>query len=140
MAKRIALKDLVECDNVDLSSFAHSVSFTSQHDRVDVSGFNTTGADEFLAGKTTQEVTVDFWMGRGSSEPHQVLYPLHRDRTVFDFRWRADQTASVSATNPELRGSVQLLTYGEGANRGDAETASMTFTAADETGLVFYET
>jgi hypothetical protein len=140
MAKRIALKDYVEVDNVDLSNFARSVEFSSEHERVDASGFNSTGANEFLAGQTTQEVTVEFFGARGANESHQVLYPLHRDRTAFDFVWRADMTASVSATNPELRGSVQLLTFSEGATRGEVETWQATFTAADSTGLVYYST
>ena len=140
MSKRIALKDYVEVDGIDLSNFAHSVALTSQHNRVDVSGFNSTGSDEFLAGNTTQSITVDFWMGGDADEPQDVLYRLHRDRTIFTFKWRKDQTQPVSATNREWQGNAQLLTYGEGANRGDAETASFEFTAADETGFVLVET
>lgn len=140
MSKRVALKDLVEVDNVDLSNFARSVAYSSEHEQVDVSGFSATGADEFLAGKTTQSVTVEFFGSYGSGEVHQTLFNLHQERTVFDFAWRPDQTVGVSATNPELRGSVQLLSYGPGATRGDAETFSATFTAADSDGLWFYST
>jgi len=140
MAKRIALKDKIEVDNVDLSTFARSVSFSSEHAQVDVSGFNATGANEFLAGQTTQSVTVEFFGSYGSGEVHHTVYPLHRDRTIFTFKWRPDQTAGVSASNPELSGLVQALTYAPGATRGDAETFSVTFSAADETGLVFSDT
>jgi hypothetical protein len=140
MAKRVALKDLIEVDNVDLSNFARSVSYASEHEQVDVSGFSSTGADEFLAGKTTQSVTVEFFGSYGSGQVHHTLFNLHKNRTVFDFAWRPDMTAGVSATNPELRGSVQLLSYGPGATRGDAETFSATFSAADANGLWFYST
>lgn len=140
MAKRIALKDFIEVDNVDLSNFARSVSFSSEHAREDVSGFNATGADEFLAGRTTHEVTVEFFGSYGSGEVHQTLYPLHRDKSIFDFAWRPDQTAGVSSTNPELRGSVQALTYSPGATRGDVDAFSVTFSAADEDGLTFFYT
>lgn len=140
MSKRIALKDLIEVDNVELSNFARAVSFSSEHERVDVSGFNDYGSSEFLAGLTVQEVTVEFFGSYGSNEVHQVLYPLHRDKTIFDFAWRPDGSANVSSTNPELRGSVQALTYNPGATRGEAETFSVTFTAADSDGLAFFYT
>lgn len=140
MAKRVALFDYVECDNVDLSNFARSVEFSSEHQQVDVSGFSATGADEFLAGNTVQTVTVEFYGSYGTGEVHQTLYGLHKARTIFDFVWRPNVNAVVSATNPELRGSVQLLTYSPGATRGEADTFSATFSAADSDGLVFFAT
>lgn len=140
MAKRVALFDYVECDNVDLSNFARDVKFSSEHQQVDVSGFSATGADEFLAGNTVQSVTVEFYGSYGTGEVHQTLYGLHANRTIFDFVWRPNQNNAVSATNPELRGSVQLLTYSPGATRGEADTFSATFTAADEDGLAFFAT
>ena len=140
MAKRIALKDYIEVDNVDLSNFARAVEFTSEDERVDASGFNSAGTSEFLQGVRTQEITIEFFGSRGSNEVHQVLYPLHRDRLAFDFVWRADSSAVVSATNPELRGQALLPTYGEGATRGEVETASLTFIAADEDGFEFFAT
>ena len=77
MAKRVALKDKVVVDGVDLSSFSRAVSYSSEHNRVDVSGFNATGADEFLAGNTVQQVTVTFFGAYGASESHAVLANLH---------------------------------------------------------------
>ena len=138
MAKRIALKDNVTVDSVDLSNFARSVALTSEHARVDVSGFSATGVDEFLAGATTQSVTVEFYGSYGSGEVHQTLYPIHKDREIVEFQWRPDMTTAVGATNPELRGNVQVLTYSPGATRGDADTYSVEFTAVDEDGLQFY--
>lgn len=137
MGKRIALKDSVEVDSVDLSNLARSVTLSSEHDRVDVSGFSATGANEFLAGQTTQSVTVEFYGSYGTGEVHQTLYPIHRDREIVPFAWRPDQTSPVSATNPSLEGNVQVLTYNPAATRGDAETFSVEFTAADEAGLAY---
>lgn len=137
MAKRIALKDHVLVDAVDLSTFARSVQFSSEHERVDVSGFNPTGANEYLAGQTTQEVTVEFFGSYGTGEVHATLYPIHKDREVVAFEWRPDQTQPVSATNPQLEGNVQALTYSPGATRGEADTFEVTFSAADDAGLVF---
>ena len=140
MSKRIALKDSVEVDGVDLSNFARSVEFSSEHERVDVSGFNPTGANEFLAGQTTQGVTVEFFGSYGTGEVHATIYPIHKDREVVPFAWRPDMTTPASATNPELRGNVQALTYSPGATRGEADTYSVEFTAADAAGLVFETT
>jgi hypothetical protein len=140
MPKRVALKDSVMIDAVDLSNFSRAVTFTSEHDRVDVSGFNATGASEYLAGLTTQSVSVEFYGSYGAGEVHATLYPLHKNRTIAAFKWRPDLTTPVSATNPELRGNVQVLTYSPAATRGDADTYTVEFTAADAAGLVFETT
>ena len=139
MGKRIALKDSVEVDSVDLSNFARSVTFSSEHERVDVSGFSATGANEFLAGQTTQSVSVEFYGAYGTGETHQTLYPIHKNREIVVFQWRPDQTTAVAATNPELRGNVQILTYSPGATRGEADAFSVEFTAVDEDGLQFFD-
>jgi hypothetical protein len=138
MSKRIALKDSVTVDSVDLSNFARDVRLSSEHERVDVSGFNATGSNEFLAGQTTQSVTVEFYGAYGTGETHDTLYPIHQNRDVVAFAWRPDQTTPVGVGNPELRGNVQILSYGPGATRGDADTYSVEFTAADEAGLAFF--
>jgi predicted secreted protein len=140
MGKRIALKDFIEVDGHDLSTFARSVEFSSEHEQVDVSGFNATGANEFLAGQTVQAVTVEFFGSYGSGEVHDVLYDIHRDRSIVTFKWKPDQTAAASATNPQLGGNVQVLTYSPGATRGEADAFSVTMSAADSTGLVFANT
>jgi len=137
MPKRIALKDSVEVDSVDLSNFCRSVEFSSEHERVDVSGFNSTGSSEFLAGQTTQSVTCEFYGSYGTGEVHATLYPIHAARDIVAFAWRPDQTTAVSATNPSLEGNVQILTYSPSATRGDAETFSVEFTAADPAGLAY---
>jgi hypothetical protein len=140
MGKRIALKDLIEIDGNDLSNFCRSVEFSSEHDQVDVSGFNPTGANEFLAGQTVQSVTLEMFGAYGTGETHDVLYDIHRDRSIVNFRWRPDQTQPVSATNPQLTGNVQILTYGPGATRGEPDVFSVTLSAADAAGLVFVTT
>ena len=134
MAKRIALKDQHQVDAVDLSNFARCVEFSVEHERVDVSGFNATGANEYLAGQTEQEVTVEFFGSYGATEVHATLYPIHANREVVAFEWRPDQTAAVSATNPQLEGNVQLLTYNPSATRGEEEAWEATFVAADAPG------
>ena len=137
MSKRIALSDYVEVDGVDISDFCNSVKENSANEQVDVSGFNATGADEFLSGKRTQSVDLGVF---GSSEIHAALYHIFRDRTVVTFKWRKDQNNPTSATNPELNGNVQLNTWAPGADRGQADTFTTTLTAADQAGLVWSDT
>ena len=105
-----------------------------------MSGFNATGSNEYLAGQTEQEVTVEFFGSYGATEVHATLYPIHRDREVVAFEWRPDQTAAVSATNPQLEGNVQLLTYNPSATRGEEEAWEATFVAADAAGLAYITT
>jgi hypothetical protein len=138
MPKRIALNDSVEVDSVDLSNFARTVRFASEHSREDVSGFSPTGANEYLPGPTDQSVTVEFFGSYGTGEVHATLYPIHKDREIVEFKWRPDMNTAVAATNPELRGNVQLYTYGPGGTRGDVDTFEATFNAADEDGLQFF--
>jgi hypothetical protein len=141
MAKRIALTDYIEVDGVDLSNFCRSIEFTSEDEQVDASGFNADGASEFLAGTRVRQVTCEFIMGRSAMEPHQVLFPLHDNKSSFDFVWRAETSVGVSASNEELRGTVILPSYGEGATRGELEVRSVTFVASAATDpLTFYST
>jgi hypothetical protein len=137
MPKRIALRDHVMVDSVDLSNFARAVSLSSEHERVDVSGFNPTGANEYLAGQTEQSVTVEFYDSYGAGEVHATLYPIHQNREIVPFQWRPDQTQPVSATNPQLQGNVQMLTFSPGVTRGEAETFEAEFVAGDAAGLTY---
>jgi hypothetical protein len=140
MPKRIALKDSVLVDAVDLSNLARDVKSTSEHSREDVSGFSATGRNEYLAGPTEQSVDVEFYGSYGTGEVHETIYPIHKDREIVAFAWRTDQTSPASATNPELRGNVQVYTYNPGATRGDVDTFTVTFNAADENGLEWFTT
>lgn len=139
MSKRVALKDSVEVDSVDLSNFARSARFSSEHEQVDVSGFSATGANEYLAGPTTQSLTFEFFGSYGTGEVHATLYPIHKDREVVPVAWRPDQTTPASSTNPEVRGNAMLYAYGPGGTRGDVDTFEATFIPADEAGFVFFE-
>lgn len=138
--KRIALKDSIKVNSVDLSVMARSVRFSSEHEMVDVSGFSTSGVNEHLSGGTEQSVTVEFYGSYGTSEVHATLYPIHQNRTTVPFVWRPDGSAVVGVNNPELRGNVQLLSYGPGAERGSVDTFEATFTTSDPAGLAFFTT
>ena len=139
MPKRVALKDKLTVNSVDLSNFARSVRYSSESEQIDVSGFNAAGSNEYLAGPMTQTLTVEFYGAYGTAETHQTLYPIHQNRTVVAIAWRPD-SAAVGVANPELRGNAQLLSYGPGAERGSADTFEATFTQADAAGFAFFTT
>lgn len=135
--KRIVLHDFVEVDAVDVSYWAKAVELGSEHERVEVGGFTESGADEYLAGRTEQQVTVTFNM---SPDLHAILWPIHKNREIVTFKWREDQRIPVSADNQQLEGNVQLLSYPRGAARGEVEEAAMLFTAVGEAGLDYHTT
>lgn len=137
MPKRVPLHDKITVDSVDLSNFARSVRSASEHERIDVSGFSATGTNEYLAGPTTQELTVEFYGSYGAGEVHATLEPIHRNRETVVVEWRPDMNAAVSATNPQLTGNVQLFQYGPGGTRGDVDTFEVTFVAVDSAGLTW---
>lgn len=139
MPKGTALKDSVEVDSVDLSNLARAVTPLSEHSREDVSGFSATGFNEYIAGTTEQSVEVEFYGTFGTGEVHATLWPIHRDREIVEFKWRPDQTAAVSATNPELRGNVQVYNYSPARTRGEVSTFPVTFNAADADGLQYFD-
>ena len=99
MAKRIALYDFVEVDGQDVSSLCRSLEFESEDQEVDVSGFNPTGASEFLQGTRVRAVTCEFYGSRGANDIHQTVFHIHDARGTCDFVWRADSNLPVSATN-----------------------------------------
>lgn len=140
MSKRIALTDYVEVDGVELSTFCRSVAYDSEHQQEDASGFNTTGLDETLDGKTVQSVTCEFFESHDSNEVHQILYRLHREKVAFDFVHRPNVNAAVSSTNPELRGVVRLPRWSEAVTRGQVATQTLTFVTDDEDGLDYFAT
>lgn len=141
MAKRIALTDHIAIDGVTFdSSSVRSVAFTSDDEQVPAGGFNASGQTEILPGQRTRSVTLEMFMDRTTGSVRQVLYPLHRDKSSFDFVWRADMNAAVSSQNPELRGTVKLPTWNEGATFGEVEVATLEFVSQSSNPLEFFET
>ena len=132
MAKEIALHDRVEIDNSDVSNFARTANFNSEHEQVDVSGFSVSGADEFLAGRTVQSFEAEMFHG---AQIHALLYPLHAGREIFPLEWQPQ--GLVESSREVLAGNAQLLTYNPNAERGSVRIITATFSAADEDGLTF---
>lgn len=132
MAKEIALHDRVEIDGTDVSNFARTANFSSEHEQVEVGGFSVSGADEFLAGRTVQSFEAEFFHG---AQIHALLYPLHSGREIFPLEWQPQ--GLVEFGREVLAGNAQLLTYNPNAERGSVRVITATFSAADANGLTF---
>ena len=137
LGKRIALTDYVGIDGTDLSNDCREIGWTNEHNRVDVSGFNPTGSDEFLAGSTDGSITATFYV---TSAVRNVIYHLHKNRDIFPIVWREHGESVVSDDDPEVHGNVQALQWSPQATRGDVQTVTVTFTAADSSGLYYVAT
>jgi hypothetical protein len=133
--------DYIEIDNVTFNdSEVRSVDYSSEKEQIPAGGFNTEGVDTTLSGARTSTVTCEFYADNTSGAMWQVLYPLHRDDTTFDFSWRPDMNAAVSATNPELRGSVKLPTWAQTTTFGEVKIITLTFVSQASNPLEYYYT
>lgn len=138
---RFANTDIyVEVDGHDLSSWAFSVDTPSERERLDASGFNSTGAKTFLAGAKEDSVTVQFRQDFASGGPHDVLSDIYQNQSTVTLEIRPTSGA-VSSTNPALQGNVQLLSYnGLSGDLNSVSEFSVTFTPADASGIVWSST
>ena len=142
MPKRIALKDHVAVDSVDLSNFARSRG---------VHAASTSGSTS--AGSTPPAPTSTSPARPNSPSPSSSSGPTAparstrrctrstRDREVVAFAVapRPDR-GGVARPTRSCTGNVQILTYSPAATRGEADTFEVEFSAADEDGLVFVDT
>ena len=110
MAKFLLTDGYVEINGTDLSDHAHALDTPMERDRVDVSGFNSTGAKEFLAGSQDQTATITFRQDFQASKVHAVVQPLFTNSSTFGFSVRPT-SGSVSATNPRFWGTASIFTY-----------------------------
>jgi hypothetical protein len=110
VAKYVLTDGYVEINGVDLSDHAHNLDTPQEKERVDVSGFNSTGAKEFLPGSKEESATIAFRQDFASNKVHQTLEPLFRNNSTFGFSIRSS-SSSVSATNPRYWGTASLFTY-----------------------------
>ncbi len=131
MAKEIALHDEILADGEDVSNLFRTFGFSSEHSQEDVSGFSVTGNDEFLAGKTTQSLEGECFY---TEDSYALFYPLHANRTIFPLQWQPE--GLIDSGRETYYGNVQILTFNPNAERGGVRVMTMTFSAADATGIV----
>ena len=137
MAVFLLTDGYVEINGVDLSSYARNLDTPQEKDRVDVSGFNSAGTQEFLPGRKTESATIVFRQDFASAKPHQTLEPLFRNNTTFGFSIRPTSGA-VSATNPRFWGTASLFQY-NGLNGEISNVSEVTavLLPATSTGFVW---
>lgn len=128
--KDIALTDEIHIDGHDVSDAFRSFGLSDVMEQVDVSGFNATGSDEFLAGKRTQSFTGEAFY---TEELYGILWTLHNNRTTFTVAWKPDGLADP--TRESFSGTCQLLEFSPEATRGDVRTMQLTFPAATSAGI-----
>lgn len=130
----------IEIDGHDVSNHFVNVATPSTRERVDVSGFNPTGAKEFLAGDREDSITGTALQDFDSGQVHDILSDLYQNQTTFRVRVRPTSSA-VSATNPEFGGMGQMLTYtGLSGDKGSRAEIPVEIIPADEDGFLWSNT
>lgn len=137
MAKYLLTDGFVSVNGVDLSDHAFSLDTPQTKEQVEVSGFSSTGAREFLPGQRDDTATVRFLSDFAASKVHATLQPLFQNGTTFLLKIRPT-SGSASATNPEFGGTAALYDYnglsGELNARGEME---VNFKPASGQGFVW---
>jgi len=140
MAKFLAQDVYIEVDGHDLSDHSFRTDTPSTRERVDVSGFNPTGAKEFLAGEKEDEIVIGMLQDFATGSVHDILVDIFQNQTTVQIRVRPT-SAAVGAENPELGGQAQLLEYnGLSAEKGARAEITATFIPADANGFTWTNT
>jgi hypothetical protein len=117
----------ITINSVDLSAHAFSIDINLEKDKIDVSGFSSTSATEYLPGKKEEEFTVQFRQDFAAAKVDATLWPLYNNGTTFPFVIKPT-SAAVSATNPSYSGNANLYEYHPlDGDLGDASETSVTF-------------
>lgn len=135
MAKSLASNWKVVVNNVDMSAFADDVQISLEKEQVDVSGFG--GTREFLPGIEDGTISIEFFFGQGSNEPHTVLYPLYSGGSTFPLYVMADRSSGTSATNQLCGGTASIFTYPPGASLNEPVKYTVDFKPAANSAFRF---
>lgn len=131
MAKFINQDITVVVNGVTLSDHAFSVDISAEREQIDVSGFNSTGAKEFLPGASDETVTIGFLQDFASASVHQTLEPLYRNSSTFVLSIKPT-SSSVSSTNPSFAGTAAMFSYtGLSGELGGRSEISAVFKSAN---------
>lgn len=119
-----------------LSDHAFNVDTPSEKEQVDVSGFSTTGAREFLPGPEDQTIEIQFLQDFASNKVHATLEPYYTSGSAFALYLVPDSDTGTSATNPIYGGSANLYSY-NGLSGALGARAEMTATFRPAPGSRF---
>jgi hypothetical protein len=101
---------VVIVNGVDLSNNAFNVDLNLTRDQVEVSGFNSAGAKEFLPGSKDEEVVVSFRQDFAAAKVDATLWPLYTNGSTFGILVRPTSSAA-SSTNPAYTATAGLYEY-----------------------------
>ncbi len=134
MAKFINRDISVTVNSVNLSTHAFSVEITGEKDQIDVSGFSSSGAREYLPGNQDDTIVVSFLQDFAAALVDATLWPLFLNNTTFPVVIKPT-SAAVSATNPTYTATCALYTYSPlNGELGSRSETQVTFKVA--TGVI----
>lgn len=110
MAKFAATDVYVLLNSQNISDWCFSVDLPDSREQIDVSGFNSSGAKEFVPGTRDQTITLGVLQDFGATQIHALLNPLYANNTTFAIEVRPT-SAARSGTNPWFGGSANLYEY-----------------------------
>lgn len=140
MSKFLNQNVYVSVNGTALSEHAFSVDTPSEREQVDVSGFNATGAREYLPGQHDETVTIGFLQDFASSSVHSVLEPLYRNASTFPLII-CPNGGTISSTNPAFQGTVALFEYnGLSGDLGARSEITAVFKSASTTAPLAWAT
>lgn len=128
--KQIARHDKITIDGTDVSNSFRQFGFSGEHSEEDVSGFSASGADEFLAGRTTQGFTGEAFY---TEELALIVHPLWVNKTVCVITWQPD--GLVDATREIYSGNCTIFQFGPANTRGAVSVMPFSARPADATGI-----
>jgi hypothetical protein len=128
--KQVARHDKITIDGTDVSNSFREFGRPSEHSQEDASGFSASGADESLAGRTSQSFEgVAFY----TEELALIVEPIHDSRAIVEITWQPN--GLVDSTREVYVGNCQILTFSPRNTRGQVSTFDFSATAADENGI-----
>lgn len=128
--KKVARHDAITVDGVDVSNSFKTMGVSFEDDKVDVSGFSTTGNDETLPGSRAQQFVGEAFY---TEELGAILQPLFAARTEFVFTWQPD--GLVDATREIYSGTVTLDSWSPSNDRGSASVMPFAASASTSAGI-----
>ena len=120
--KKISRHDKITIDGTDVSNSFRTFGRPSEDDQVDVSGFSTTGVDEFLPGGRNQRFEGEAFY---TEELALIVEPLYKNRTTCTVTWQPD--GLVDATREIYSGTGTFTTFSPNNERGSVSTFPVVF-------------
>ena len=111
MAKFAATDVYVLINSTNISDWVFDVDTPDTKNKIDVSGFNPTGSQEYVPGSRDQSIALSIIQDfTNTTIVHGLLNPLYTSSTTFTVELRPT-SAARSAANPWYGGTAQLYDY-----------------------------